>query len=187
MIKTNYSFESRDKLREVENIGFDPIIFSIYLNFKPAKFLKMKSTFLLLYLLIFPIITFANTETPKSNEFLFDSLKVQAHNHSVMKDSLVAQKLRNYPKKAKTSGILGIVGIGTMIVLGIASVGTFAVLIGAAISFAALVMGILSVRRVKNKKWARLGIVLGSLGILVLAAWIGLIIYVVYLFGNGFS
>jgi hypothetical protein len=147
----------------------------------------MKSTFLLLCILIFPSITFAKTETAKSSEFVFDSLVLGVQNQGVAKDSLVVKKLPNYPKIAKTSGVLGIVGIGTMIVLGIASVGTFAVLIGAAISFAALVMGVLSVRRVKNKKWARLGIVLGLLGILVLMAWIGLIIYVVYLFGNGFS
>ncbi|MCF8325489.1 MAG: hypothetical protein K9I84_11070 [Leadbetterella sp.] len=43
----------------------------------------------------------------------------------------------------------------------------------------------MSVRKVKNKKWARLGIILGSLGILILAAWIALIVYVVYLFSNG--
>ncbi|HLO44311.1 MAG TPA: hypothetical protein VK175_08270 [Leadbetterella sp.] len=147
----------------------------------------MKSTFLLLFILIFPLVTFANTETTKSSEIIFDSLKIQVHNQVVKKDSVIKEKLPNHQKIAKTSGILGIVGLGTMLVLGIASLGTFAVLIGAAISFAALVMGVLSVRRVKNKKWARLGIILGSLGILILVAWIGLVIYVVYLFSNGFS
>ena len=144
----------------------------------------MKSTFLLLFIVLFPLFTLATTETSKSSEFIFDSLKVQAHNQVVKKNSVVKEKLPNYPKIAKTSGILGIVGLGTMLVLGIASVGTLSVLIGAAISFAALVMGVLSVRRVKNKKWARLGIILGSLGILILVAWIGLIIYVISIFGN---
>jgi hypothetical protein len=58
-------------------------------------------------------------------------------------------------------------------------------MIVAAISFVALILCIMSVRKVKNKKWARLGIILGSLGILILAAWIALIVYVVYLFSNG--
>ncbi|MCP9761354.1 hypothetical protein [Lacihabitans soyangensis] len=144
----------------------------------------MKSTFFLLFILLFPLVTLANTETAKSSEFIFDSLKVQGHNQVVEKDSVNKEKLPNHQKIAKTSGILGIVGLGTVLVLGIASIGTFAVLIGAAISFAALVMGLLSVRRVKNKKWARLGIILGSLGILILVAWIGLIIYVISIFGN---
>jgi hypothetical protein len=144
----------------------------------------MKSTFFLLFILLLPLITFANTETTKSTKFIFDSLKVAVHHQVVKKDSVIKEKLPNYQKRAKTSGILGIVALGTMLVLGIASVGTLAVLIGAAISFVALVLGILSVGKVKNKKWARLGIILGSLGILVLAAWIALIIYVVYLFSN---
>ena len=147
----------------------------------------MKSTFFLLFILIFPLVTFANTETSKSSEFIFDSLKVNVHSQVVKGDSVINGKLPNHQKIAKASGILGIVGLGTMLVLGIASVGTFAVLIGAAISFVALIMGIMSVRRVKNKKWARLGIILGGLGILILAAWIALIIYVISIFGNGFS
>jgi hypothetical protein len=144
----------------------------------------MKSTFLLLSLSIFPIITFASTETLKSSEFIFDSLKIEAQKSFMVKDSVIKEKLPNHQKIAKTSGILGIIGLGTMLVLGIASVGTLAVLIGASISFVALIMGILSVRKVKNKKWARLGIILGSLGILILAAWIALIIYVISIFGN---
>lgn len=147
----------------------------------------MKSTFLLLYILLFPLVTFASTETSKSSEFIFDSLKLHVHSQVVEKDSVNKEKLPNHQKIAKTSGILGIVGLGTMLVLGIASVGTFAVLIGSAISFVALIMGIMSVRKVKNKKWARLGIILGGLGILILAAWIALIIYVISIFGNGFS
>lgn len=111
----------------------------------------MKSTFLFLFILLFPLVTFANTETSKSSELIFDSLKVQAHNQVIKKDSLILEKLPNHQKIAKASGILGIVGLGTMLVLGIASVGTFAVLIGAAISFVALIMGIMSVRKVKNK------------------------------------
>lgn len=145
----------------------------------------MKSTFLLLFILLSPIVTFANTETAKSNEFIFDSLKVHVHNQVVKKDSVIKEKLPDYQKRAKTSGILGIVGLGAMIVLGIASIGTFAVLIGSVISFVAFIMGIYSVRKVKNKKWARVGIILGSLGILVLAAWIALIIYVISIFSNG--
>lgn len=147
----------------------------------------MKPTFLLLYILLFPLVTFANTETAKSSEFIFDSLKFQVQNQVVKRDSVIKEKLPNHQKIAKTSGVLGIVGLGTMLVLGIASVGTFAVLIGAAISFVALIMGIMSVRKVKNKKWARLGIILGGLGILILAAWIALIIYVISIFGEGFS
>jgi amino acid transporter len=143
----------------------------------------MKPTFLLLF--IFPLITFANTETSKSSEFIFDSLKVHVHSQIVKEDSVIKEKLPNHQKIAKTSGILGIVGLGTMLVLGLASIGTMAVLIGFVFSFVAFIMGIYSVRKVKNKKWARLGIILGSLGILVLAAWIGLIVYVVYLFSNG--
>lgn len=145
---------------------------------------KMKSTFLLLLILLFPLVTFANTETSKSSEFIFDSLKVHVHNQVIKKDSVIKEKLPNHQKIAKTSGILGIVGLGTMILLGLLSSGTLAVFVGAAISFAALIMGILSVRKVKNKKWARLGIILGSLGILILAAWIALIVYVIYLFSN---
>lgn len=147
----------------------------------------MKSTFFLLYTLLFPLVTFANTETAKSSEFIFDSLKVNVHCQVLEKDSVIKEKLPNHQKIAKASGILGIVGLGTMLVLGIASAGTLSVLIGAAISFAALIMGIMSVRKVKNKKWARLGIVLGGLGILILAAWITLIIYVISIFSNGFS
>lgn len=147
----------------------------------------MKSIFLFLQILLFPLIAFANTETSSSSEFIFDSLKVHVHSQIVKEDSVNKEKLPNHQKIAKTSGILGIAGLGTMLVLGIASVGTFAVLIGAAISFVALIMGIMSVRKVKNKKWARLGIILGGLGILILAAWITLIIYVISIFSNGFS
>lgn len=147
----------------------------------------MKSTFLLLFIVLFPLFTFATTETAKSSEFIFDSLKVHVHSQVVEKDSVNKEKLPNHQKIAKASGILGIVGLGTMLVLGIASAGTLSVLIGAAISFAALIMGIMSVRKVSNKKWARLGIILGSLGILILAAWITLIIYVISIFSNGFS
>ena len=147
----------------------------------------MKSTFFLLFILILPLITLANTETSKSSEYVFDSLKVHVHNQVVKKDSVIKEKLPNHQKIAKTSGILGIVGLATMLVLGIASVGTLSVLIGAAISFAALIMGILSVRKVRNKKWARLGIILGGLGILILAAWIALIIYVISIFSNGIN
>jgi hypothetical protein len=147
----------------------------------------MKSIFLFLQILLFPLITFANTETSKSSEYFFDSLKVHVHNQIVKRDSILKEKLPNHQKIAKASGILGIAGLGTMLVLGIASVGALSLLIGAAISFAALVLGIMSVRKVKNKKWARLGIILGSLGILVLAAWIALIIYVISIFGNGIN
>lgn len=147
----------------------------------------MKSTFFLLYILLFPLVTFANTETAKSSEFIFDSLKVHVQSQVVEKDSVNKEKLPNHQRIAKASGILGIVGLGTMLVLGIASVGTLSVLIGAAISFAALIMGIMSVRKVKNKKWARLGIILGSLGILILASWIALIIYVISIFGNSIN
>lgn len=147
----------------------------------------MKSTFFLLIILLFPLVAFANTETTKSSEIIFDSLKIQVHNQVVKKDSVIKEKLPNHQKIAKTSGILGIVGLGTMLVLGIASMGTFAVLVGVPLSFVALIMGIMSVRKVKNKKWARLGIILGGLGILILAAWIALIIYVISIFGNGFS
>lgn len=144
----------------------------------------MKCTFLLLYILLFPLVTFANTETTKSSEFIIDSLKAQAQNQGMVKDSVINEKLPNHQKIAKASGILGIVGLGMMILLGLLSSGTLAVFVGAIISFVAFIMGIYSVRKVKNKKWARLGIILGSLGILVLAAWIGLIVYVVYLFSN---
>lgn len=144
----------------------------------------MKSTFLLLFIVLFPLFTLATTETPKSSEFIFDSLKVQVHNQIVKKDSVILEKLPNHQKIAKASGILGIVGLGTMILLGLLSSGTLAVFVGAIISFVAFIMGIYSIRKVKNKKWARLGIILGSLGILILAAWIALIIYVVYLFSN---
>ncbi len=145
----------------------------------------MKSTFFLLFILLFPLVTFANTETAKSSELIFDSLKVQAHNQVFKKDSVIKGKLPNHQKIAKASGILGIVGLGTMLVLGVASMGTFAVLVGIPLSFVALIMGIISVRKVKNKKWARLGIILGSLGILIFAAWIALIVYVISIFGNG--
>lgn len=142
----------------------------------------MKSTFLLFSFLIFPIFTIASTETVKSSELIFDSLKV--HNQIVNEDSVTKEKHPNHQKIAKTSGILGIVGLGTMILLGLISSGTLAVFVGAVVSFVALIMGILSVRQVKNKKWARLGIILGGLGILILAAWIALIIYVISIFGN---
>jgi hypothetical protein len=147
----------------------------------------MKSTFLLLFILSFPLVTFAKTETTKSNKFIFDSLKIQIHNQFVKKDSVNKEKLPNYQKIAKSSGILGIVGLGTMLVLGIASMGTFAVLVGVPLSFVALIMGIMGVRIVKNNKWARLGIILGGLGILILAAWIALIIYVISIFGNSIN
>jgi hypothetical protein len=145
----------------------------------------MKPTFLLLF--IFPLIAIANTETSKSSEFIFDSLKVHVHSQIVKEDSVIKEKLPNHQKIAKTSGILGIVGLGTMLVLGIASIGTMAVLIGFVFSFVAFIMGIYSVRKVKNKKWARLGIILGSLGILILASWIALIIYVISIFGNSIN
>jgi hypothetical protein len=144
----------------------------------------MKSTFLFLFILLFPLVTFANTETSKSSELIFDSLKVQAHNQVIKKDSLILEKLPNHQKIAKASGILGIVGLGTMILLGLLSSGTLAVFVGAAISFVALVLGIKSARKVKNEKWARLGIILGGVGILILVAWIALLFYVVYLFHN---
>ena len=145
----------------------------------------MKPTFFLLF--IFPLVTFASTETTKSSEFIFDSLEVHVRSQIVKEDSVIKEKLPNHQKIAKTSGILGIVGLGTMLVLGIASAGTLSVLIGAAISFAALIMSIMSVRKVSNKKWARLGIILGSLGILILASWIALIIYVISIFGNSIN
>lgn len=145
----------------------------------------MKPIFLLLF--IFPLVTFANTETSKSREFIFDSLKVHVHSQIVKEDSFNKEKLPNHQKIAKTSGILGIVGLGTMLVLGLASIGTMAVLIGFVFSFVAFIMGIYSVRKVKNKKWARLGIILGSLGILILASWIALIIYVISIFGNSIN
>jgi uncharacterized membrane protein len=144
----------------------------------------MKPAFLILSFLIFPIITFANTGTAKSSEFIFDSLKVQVHEQLVKKDSVIKEKLPKHQKIAKASGILGIVGLGTMILLGLISSGTLAVFVGSVVSFIALLMGVFSVRKVKNKKWARLGIILGSLGILILAAWIALIVYVISIFGN---
>jgi uncharacterized membrane protein len=144
----------------------------------------MKPAFLILSFLIFPIITFANTGTAKSSEFIFDSLKVQVHEQLVKKDSVIKEKLPKHQKIAKASGILGIVGLGTMILLGLISSGTLAVFVGSVASFIALLMGVFSVRKVKNKKWARLGIILGSLGILILAAWIALIVYVISIFGN---
>ncbi len=144
----------------------------------------MKSIFSLLSILLFPLVTFANTETAKSSELIFDSLKVQAHNQVFKKDSVIKEKLPNHQKIAKASGILGIVGLGSMILLGLLSSGTLAVFVGAAISFVALVLGIKSARKVKNEKWARLGIILGGVGILILVAWIALLFYVVYLFHN---
>jgi uncharacterized membrane protein len=144
----------------------------------------MKPGFLILSFLIFPIITFANTETAKSSEFIFDSLKVQVHEQLVKKDSVIKEKLPKHQKIAKASGILGIVGLGTMILLGLISSGTLAVFVGSVASFIALLMGVFSVRKVKNKKWARLGIILGSLGIMFLAAWIALIVYVISILGN---
>lgn len=118
--------------------------------------------------------------------FVMDSLRRQTQNQVVAKDSLAVEKFPNHQKISKTSGIFGIVGLGLMIVLGISSIGTLAVLIGSLFSFGAIIMGLYSVRKVKNKKWARLGIILGSLGILILAAWIALIIYVISIFSNGF-
>jgi hypothetical protein len=144
----------------------------------------MKPAFLIHSFLIFPIITFANTGTAKSSEFIFDSLKVQVHEQLVKKDSVIKEKLPKHQKIAKASGILGIVGLGTMILLGLISIGTLAVFVGSVASFIALLMGVFSVRKVKNKKWARLGIILGSLGIMFLAAWIALIVYVISIFGN---
>jgi hypothetical protein len=144
----------------------------------------MKPAFLIHSFLIFPIITFANTGTAKSSEFIFDSLKVQVHEQLVKKDSVIKEKLPKHQKIAKASGILGIVGLGTMILLGLISSGTLAVFVGSVASFIALLMGVFSVRKVKNKKWARLGIILGSLGIMFLAAWIALIVYVISILGN---
>ena len=146
----------------------------------------MKSAILFFSFLVFPLLTFASTETRKSMEFVMDSLKRQTLNQVVAKDSLAVGKLPIDQKIAKTSGILGIIGLGLMIVLGVASIGTLAVLIGSGFSFLALIMGLYSVRKVKKKKWARLGIILGLLGILVLVAWIALIIYVISIFSNGF-
>jgi hypothetical protein len=141
----------------------------------------MKSTVLIFIFLIVPLLTFASTETSKSVEFVFDSLKLQTQKKVIANDSLVVKKLPDYEKIAKTSGILGIISFGTMLVLGIISSGGLAVLIGSALSFVALILGLFSVQKVKNKKWARLGIILGSLGLLALAAWIAFIFYVISL------
>ena len=139
----------------------------------------MKPSLFILCFLLAPLFTFAKTETNRSNEFFFDSLRIQSQNQIVSKDTTKLEDPKRYEKIAKTSGLMGIIGFGVMIILGLAGFGTFAVLIGSAFLFAALILGASSVSKVRNKKWARAGIILGSLGIALLIAWIGLLIYVI--------
>ena len=146
---------------------------------------NMKFLSKLFFLITFPLITFASTETHNFKSANIDSLNAQFHIEHLSTDSSEVKKPINYYKIAKSSGILSLVGIGAMALLGIAGVGTLSVLIGSALCLGGLILGLASVRKIKNNKWARLGVIFGALGILVLVAWIGLIIYVVYLFSNG--
>ena len=141
----------------------------------------------LFFLFAFPLITFASTQTHNFKSSQIDSLSAQVHVEYLSTDSSEVKKPINYNKIAKSSGILSLVGIGTMVLLGIAGLGTLSVLIGSALCLGGLILGLASVRKIKNKKWARLGIILGALGILILLAWFALIIYVVTIFSNGIN
>lgn len=146
----------------------------------------MKNTIYLFFTSLFLLLINSSWANSVHSNIIKPQIKLDSFQVSQVKadsDSTITDKPKIKSKHdimAKTSGILGIIAMASILITIGFSFGTIGVFSVGLISIIALILGILSVKKVKSKKWARLGIILGSIGTLLLILWIGLIYYVIF-------